>query len=178
MVYDGVIEGKYVDLRSCTEEDAEFTLSLRKDPKLGKFFPVIDNTVEQQTEWIRHQRAKEGDYFFVVRNKQGDRIGTISVYNIADGEGESGRIIIRSANPFDASEAQLLLARFGFHTLGLKQMKGFVFAENKRAIRFNKQFAARLIGPEEDEHGRMVVRTETTRDEFEAIDRKISSLIY
>ena len=34
MVYEGVLEGRYVDLRSVIEDDAKFTLSLRQDPLL------------------------------------------------------------------------------------------------------------------------------------------------
>ena len=30
MVYEGTLEGEYVDLRPCTEDDAEFTLALRQ----------------------------------------------------------------------------------------------------------------------------------------------------
>lgn len=178
MIYDGVLEGKYVDLKSCTEDDAEFTLALRTDPKLGKFFPSVNNSVEQQREWIRKQRDKVGDYFFVVWSKSGERIGTISVYNIENGEGEGGRIIIRSDNPFDATEAQLLLSKFGYHVLGLKNMKGFVYADNKRALRFNKLFSARMSEPEMDETGKMIVRLETSSDEFKQIENRISKLIY
>lgn len=178
MVYEGVLEGKYVDLRSCTEDDAEFTLALRTDPKLGKYFPKIQNTVEQQREWIRKQRSMEGDYFFIVCNKEGERIGTIAVYNIAGDIGEGGRTIMRSDNPFEVSEAQLLLDRFAFHVLGLKLRMGFIYEENKRAIRFNKQFSGRLSNPEEDGDGRAVIRIETTKEEFDVIDKKISAVIY
>ena len=35
MVYEGVLEGRYVDLRSVIEDDAKFTLSLRQDPPVS-----------------------------------------------------------------------------------------------------------------------------------------------
>lgn len=178
MVYEGVLEGRYVDLKACTEDDAEFTLSLRTDPELGKFFPEVHSNVEQQRTWIRSQRSREGDYFFVVWNKSGERIGTIAVYNIVGDDGEGGRIIIRSDNPFDVFEAQLLLDRFAFFSLGLKLMKGFIFADNKRAIRFNKQVSGKLLPSELDENGREIIRVETTAEDFYAIDRKISKLLY
>lgn len=37
MVYEGVLEGRYVDLRSVIEDDAKFTLSLRQDPLLTQY---------------------------------------------------------------------------------------------------------------------------------------------
>jgi len=178
MTYEGKIEGKFVDLISCTEDDAEFTIALRKDPELGKFFPAVDNTVEQQKNWIKGQRQKPGDYFFVVWNKKGERIGTIGLYGIEDGVGEGGRIIFRDANPYEVSEAQLLVDRFGFDVLGLKLITGSVFADNSRALKFSKKFSGRLFEPEKDSEGRLVVRVETNPEEFREIDERISKILY
>ena len=178
MVYEGILEGKYVDLKACTEDDAEFTLALRTDPVLGKFFPPVKNTVEQQRAWIKHQREKEGDYFFVVYNKGGERIGTIGVYNIIGDEGEGGRIIIKGDDPFSTFEASLLLLRFEFNVLNLAAVRGFIYAENKRAIRFNKIVSGKLFPPEKNENDELIIRAETTKDDFLLIDKKVSSIIY
>lgn len=90
MFYDGLIEGRYVDLRSVEEGDAEFTLEIRQDPEFTRFLPRIENTLEQQKNWIQHQRNKEGDYFFVVQNKAGERIGTIGLFDVTDIQCEGG----------------------------------------------------------------------------------------
>ena len=178
MVYDGVIEGKYVDLRSCTEDDAEFTRDIRRDPEFSKFFPVLDNTVEQQKTWIKHQREKKGDYFFVVWNKAGERIGTISIYDVEGEYAESGRLAIKSNNPFDAIEAQILSFRFAFGVLGLNCINGYIFADNERAIRFNKQFAGKQYPPTVDENGREIIKIENWKEDFELADKKWSSILY
>lgn len=178
MVYDGVLEGRYVDLKACTEDEAEFTLALRTDPKLGKYFPKVNNTVEQQQAWIRSQREKPGDYFFVVWNKAGERIGTIGCYNIVGDEGEGGRLIIRTENVFEVFEAQLMLSSLAFDSLGLQVMRAFIYEENKQAIRFNKMVSGRMSEPVMDADGRMVIRVETTREEFNTIRRRLSSVIY
>ena len=178
MIYSGIIEGRYVDLRSCTEDDAEFTLALRQDPELGRFFPAVDNTVEKQREWIRRQREKAGDYFFVVLNKAGERIGTVAVYNIKGDEGEGGRLIVRSDGPFDAMEAQLLLFKFSFYILGLRNVKSYVQADNQRALRFNRQCCGKMFEPVMNEAGTMIVPVETTKEMFDKIEKRIGSMIY
>lgn len=178
MIYEGVLEGKYVDLKSCTEDDAEFTLMLRKDPDFIKYLPAIDNTIEQQKAWIRQQREKPGDYFFVVWNKKGERIGTISIYNVQEDRAESGRLAIKGENPFQACEAQILIFRFAFGTLGLNCAEGFIFADNDRAIRFNKQFGGRQYPPEMDENGKSVIKFENWAEDFEKVDKKMSSILY
>lgn len=172
------IEGRYVDLRSCTEDDAEFTRAIRKDPEFVKYLPAIDNTVEQQKAWIRSQREKEGDYFFVVWDKEGNRIGTISIYDVNGDHAESGRLAIKGDNAFQGIEAQILSFRFAFGVLGLECIDGFIFADNERAIRFNKQFAGRHYPPETDENGRTIIRIENWREDFEKVDKKLSSILY
>lgn len=172
------IEGRYVDLRSCAEEDAEFTREIRQDPEFARFLPVINNTIDQQRDWICRQREKEGDYFFVVWDKEGRRIGTISIYDVHGDRAESGRLAIRSRNPLEVIEAQLLSFRFGFNTLDLKCIDGYIYAENSKAIRFNKTFGGRHSEPEQDEYGRQIIRIENWYDDFEKADRKISSVLY
>ena len=60
MFYDGILEGRFVDLRSAAEGDAEFTLKIRQDPEFIKFLPKIENTTEQQRAWIRYQHSATG----------------------------------------------------------------------------------------------------------------------
>ena len=64
MIYNKTIEGKYVDLKYVTVEDATIVLELRQDPELTKDLPRLDITEEEQKEWIRKQQLREGDYYF------------------------------------------------------------------------------------------------------------------
>lgn len=172
------IRGRYVDLLSCTEDDAAFTRAIRKAPEFVKFLPVIDNTIEQQRTWIRRQREKDGDYFFVVWDKEGNRIGTISIYNVHGNRAEGGRLAIKGRNAFQGIEAQLLSFRFAFGKLGLECIDGFIFADNDRAIRFNKQFSGCQYPPEINQDGRAIIRIENWREDFEKVDRRLSSILY
>ena len=178
MVYEGVLEGKYVDLKSCTEDDAEFTRAIRKDPEFIKFLPKIDNTIEEQKAWIRHQREKDGDYFFVVWDKEGNRIGTISIYDVHGDHAESGRLAIKGDNPFQGIEAQILAFRFAYGVLKLECIYAYIFADNERAIRFNKQFGGRHYSSKKDENGREIIPVENWREDFEKVDKKYSSILY
>ena len=172
------IAGRYVELRSCNEDDASFTRDIRKDPEFVKFLPEVNNTLEEQKEWIRRQREKDGDYFFVVWDKEGNRIGTISVYEVNGDHAESGRLAIKGSNPFQGIEAQILIFRFAFEVLGLQCIDGFIYADNERAIRFNKQFGGKQYPPETDENGRVIVRFEIWREDFEKVDKRMSSILY
>ena len=115
MFYEEILEGRYVDLISATVKDVEFTWNIRRDPNFAIFFPKFDNTLEQQKAWICSQRNEPGDYFFVIWDKEGNRIGVIGLYNIKKDECEAGRIAVRG-NAFQSIVIYLveILMNLGF----------------------------------------------------------------
>lgn len=178
MIYDGIIEGRFVDLRSADLDDAEFTLALRMDPEIAKFFPKFEGNLQTQKNWLRQQREKEGDYFFIVSDKENNRIGTIGIYDIKGDRAEGGRIIVKETYPLQAIEAQLLLDKFAFYDLGIKIITGFIYADNQRALRFNKMFAPVFSEPEKDATGRMIIRTEGSKESFEKVRPRLEKFLY
>lgn len=177
MFFDGVVEGRFVDLKSVTIDDAEFTRNIRLDPDFAKFFPTLNNTIEQQRKWIEEHQTKEGDYFFVVWDKNGERVGTISVYDIVDESCESGRLAIKG-NAFQCTEAQMLIFKFAFEKLGVDTVIGYILADNERAIRFNKQFGCVLDKPELHDNGHMMVKATYTREAVEKATERIKKMMY
>jgi len=184
MICEEMLEGRYVVLKSCTIDDAEFTLAIRQNPKFTSFLPKIEQTLEQQKEWIRQQREKAGDYFFVVWDKKGNRIGTVGLCEIAKGQYESNRLTMLG-DSFEATEAVLLLFQFGFKILNLDHIGSFIFADNKRAIRFNKMFGGIISEPYpntnnevKNSYGRMIVRCKFLRENFPLIEKKITISLY
>lgn len=81
MVYDGMIEGYTVNLRSVEERDAEVTFAMRSDPEKSRFIHAAKGTVEDQRRYIQRQRAIPDDYLFLVEDKQGNPIGMKGIYN-------------------------------------------------------------------------------------------------
>ena len=110
MIYDKVIQGRFVDLKSITLEDAdvEFSYQIRKEEKNCKTVGQLAGSLEEQRKFIEWQITEPGDYYFVVWNKKGERIGLIGVYDIHDQTGEIGREV-NDAGPVEAMEAEVLL---------------------------------------------------------------------
>lgn len=177
MYFDGIIEGKYVDLKSVTIEDAEFTRNIRRDPEFSSFFPKLDNTLEQQKEWIKKQQKKKGDYFFVVWDKKGNRIGTIALYDVSITAGETGRLAIKG-NALQSIEAQLLIFNLAFNQLHLNEVIGYIFADNERAIRFNKQFGANIGEPQINENGHIMVKASFAEENVKVATKTINRILY
>ena len=75
MVYEGILEGRFVNLRPVTKEDAEFILEIRNNPEISKFLPSLNATVDQQQSWIDKQRNDINSYYFIIEDKTKMRIG-------------------------------------------------------------------------------------------------------
>ena len=95
MVYDKIIKGKTVQLRSIEEADAALTFKWRTDPEKSRFVRPVRGTVEDQLNFIKWQRNEPDDYLFIIEDLDGNPIGMKGVYNYnrEKNEVETGRFI-------------------------------------------------------------------------------------
>ena len=177
MVYDGVIKGSYVDLFSVTEEDAEFTLMVRQDERLTKYLPRVSNTLDQQKEWIKKQRIKEGDYYFIAKDHNGKPVGTIGIYDINGKTGEGGRLT-SIGNALQSLEIQYLIFKFDFEILELDKVTAYVYADNSSAYRLSEKLGTRFEKPTADDEGRMICNGSITKEQFEEAVPSIERMLY
>lgn len=133
MVYDKIIEGNYVNLRSVVEEDIEFTYNIRKDPQFHGLMGCLAVSLDAQREYIMRQMKKENDYYFVIEDKEHVRIGLIGIYDIKGTVGEEGRLV-SYGSPVQNVEAHLLLDEFCRDVLGLETIRISIYCENKKTI--------------------------------------------
>lgn len=179
MIWNKLLEGKYVTLRSVIEDDAEVTMELRlRDKEKTKFLHQIDNNMERQRDWIRSQNKADDDYFFLVLDKKGTPIGTMGICDIEPKRGYIGRILMYG-NAFESYEAYILLNDFGFFELGLDEMYGETDIENKSAMRFTEMYGYTFgdvtYDPKLDRYIRIC--TATGNDFLEA-KKKLEKMIY
>lgn len=158
MVYEKVIEGHFVNLRSITLDDAEFSYNLRKDLRFINIMGQAATTLEGQKNYIERQMKQPGDYYFVVSNKNGERIGLIGVYGIHDGVCEIGREI-NIGEPYESIEAEILLNDFAINVLKLRTKTYVIYKHNKKQIALQRSFGF--------EPSREVVRSGISSYEYE-----------
>ena len=166
-----------MNLRPVTEDDAEFTYRLRQDKERTKFLHSVNGTVEDQRNWIRAQRAKEGDYFFVVEDKNGKPFGTVGYYDLEGVNGETGRVVINGSTAQNC-DAILQLRRFAFEIIGAEYIKCRTVNGNKTMMAQLKRFGAEQVGTEIDEKDgfeQLVYRV--TREAYEAGKEKYRKLV-
>lgn len=144
MVYDKVIQGKFVSLRSITLDDAEFSYNLRKDPRFVEIMGQSAPSSEAQREYIKNQREKEGDYYFVVENRAGERIGLIGVYDIQGDRCEIGRELNIGA-AYETMEASILISEFALNDLHLKTSVSCIYKNNSKQLKKQRQLGIEPI---------------------------------
>lgn len=170
------IEGKYIDLKSIEEDDAEFTLTIRQEPEFVKYLPQLNNSLDDQKAWIRKQQEKKDDYFWIVLDKSGQKIGTIGIYDIFSDPPNAGRLALKG-NPLQNIEATYLAYKYGLDDLGLDKLWGFIYAENTRAIRFNELIGG-IIGDEHELDDRLVRDVVFKYPEFGEAEKKVRAMLY
>ena len=143
MVYEGILEGRFVNLRPVTKEDAEFILEIRNNPEISKFLPSLNATVDQQQSWIDKQRNDINSYYFIIEDKTKMRIGTTSVYN------------------------------FIFQKLGINYLDIWVYKDNKSVLALNKGLGCVWEGEGEDEKGIPYLYGTLTKEGFDIKSQKI-----
>ena len=179
MKYEGKIEGRYVTLRAVEVEDAEATLSMRMDPKnSGRFFHSVDGDIEKQKKWIKNQQKKEGDWFFIAEDKEGEPVGTIGMSDVKDNTGFSSRLI-GIGNALQSFEIQMLILDWGFDYLHLEKILGDIDEQNGPALRLAKQIGWKFEEPVfNEERGRRVIFLSLTRELYEPARAKLEKMIY
>ncbi len=138
MVYDKVICGKFVNLKSITLDDAEFSYDIRSDKNHCEIVGQPADSVEEQRKFIEWQMKQPGDYYFVVYNKKDEKIGLLGVYNIHDGIGEVGREV-NYGSPMETMEALVLLEDFMCDVLKLERVSYVIYTNNVKNISNQKK---------------------------------------
>ena len=72
------LQGKYVNLREVTVDDAEFILSLRCDPKKSKYLNPTEYNIPKQQEYIRNYGTPKMKLAEEISSKMTDNIKKLS----------------------------------------------------------------------------------------------------
>jgi len=148
-----IINGKHINLISVTTDDAAFILSLRLDANLGKYLSTVENDLQAQIEWINsylHRERRGEEYYFVITEKSGERLGTVRVYDFKGDSFSWGSWVMRPGNPsYAAIESALCVYEFAFAALGFARCHFEVRKENQKVIVFHTRFGATIVGEDD-----------------------------
>ena len=147
MIYNGIIDGKYIILKSVSCDDASFIIKIRSDENKTKFLHKIDANIDSQKKWIMDQINRNGDFYFIFSDKNGNNKGLASVYNIDEENknAEFGRWI-SVGNVFENLESVILLFDFAFKNFNIDYIYLRMVQGNDYVSNFWKTFGAQHVG--------------------------------
>ena len=158
------LNGKYVNLREVTVDDADFILSLRCNENKSRFLHKTEYNLENQIAYIKNYFEIPDEWYFIIENKKGERIGTYRIYDV---QGDSfcigSWLMIDGVSPAESFESDWILRMYGFDVLGFKRIHFDVRKGNKKVIAYHKMLGARITGETE-----LDCLWEITREEYVA----------
>ncbi len=173
-----VVKGEFVSLRPVELSDAEFIVSIRNIERNARYINKTSTDIQAQIDWMIQEKSDPTSYYFLIVDEDDQKIGTISIYNIDDSRGEFGRWIC-SGNALQSLESALLIHRYAFERLGLKEVYTRTLAENKKVVSFHRQFGALLPQKSvfESEYGKDIYPGLVTFDMFPKISERCKKMI-
>lgn len=178
---DFTFEKYGLSLRFVNDEDADFIIKLRTDPKLGRFINSTSNDVELQKVWIKEYKKRESenkDYYFIFF-ENGIPVGLNRIYNIQDNQFTTGSWIFDPFAPDYCSIASALIVRIiAFEFLDLEIERSFdgCHVDNKKVLKFNLMLGLKINGYYETPFGKFCT-FDMSKEDFYQNKNKIESIL-
>jgi hypothetical protein len=140
-----------LSVRFVQESDAPFILSLRTDPKLGRFLSETSSDVADQVQWIRHYKEREAkgeDYYFLFLDAD-HPLGVIRLYNFKETSFEYGSWLFRPGLLLEPFKADMFAKEMGFLNFGYTSCTFEVVKENKSVLSYHTRWGT--VKTHEDE---------------------------
>lgn len=145
MRHDLHLEGPAFRLRPVHADDAPAIVELRRDPERSRFLHETDASVEAQRAWLAAYDERPGDYYWAVeRRTDGTLEGFLSIYDVAGGEAEWGRWVLRTGS-LAAPESAWLVHEAGFALLDLDSLLTRTPSENREVVAFHARYGAETV---------------------------------
>jgi len=132
-----------IHVRLVNEDDADFIVKLRTDPKLGRHIHYTDNDTEKQKEWISNykQREKDGKDYYFIFYYENEPVGLCRIYDIEGEYGTSGSWVCKPGLPLDIPILTLIITReIMFDELALLYDRYDIRKQNTKSLRMNDLF--------------------------------------
>lgn len=142
-------------VRLVREEDAEFIVKLRTDPKLSRFINKTENDVSKQKEWIREYKKREDDgrdYYFIYEYN-GVAFAVNRIYDRSETKAVTGSWVVKPNTELPQMFATLLIEReIYFEDLQYDEDYFTVDKGNVQVCRLHQKLGASFIAENDKEY--------------------------
>lgn len=146
------LHGDTLTFRDADTSDAEFILQLRTDPEKSRHLSQTPDDVSAQQAWLQRYAKDESQAYFIIEY-EGERIGTVRLYDAAGRSFCWGSWILKDGRPRHAAmESALMVYAYALDHLGFDSCHFDVRKSNIRVIKFHQRFGAALAGEKDDDY--------------------------
>lgn len=136
------IEGKKIIFTNVTEDDAAFITELRNSSKKNRFLSKTSSNVSDQIEWIKKYNQSTTQAYFIIRDYEYNRIGTVRLYDPIENSFCWGSWIIKDGSDKSAAlESALIIYNYAIY-LGFSEAHIDVRNLNTSVRKFHERFGA------------------------------------
>lgn len=172
------LKGSFIRLRLVCESDAEFIIKVRTNGENSKFINATSEDLSLQRRWIANEKLDKSSFYFIIESIAGENIGTISLYNISDNQGEFGRWIC-DGNAIESLESAYLIHKFAFEYLGLDLVYTRTLSKNKKVVSFHRSFGATISNEAvyEPEFEQEIIKGTVDKNVFDSISHRVETIL-
>lgn len=148
------LTGNKLILREVEADDAAFILALRLDPKKSAYISPVEDDLARQVAWIDSYKQGSGQAYFIICDRQLNRLGTVRVYNAIGASFSWGSWIMVDGAPADAAmESALMIYHYALEHLGFRDSHFEVNRDNRSVWAFHERlFGARRVRESDEEY--------------------------
>lgn len=167
--YDEII------LKPMTEKESELFRVLRnRDENRNKFLYSEPISKESQIKWFENYLERDEEYMFSAYHRDNPEqfIGAVSIYNIKNGRGEFGRIIVDKQQIAKKGIGVMIakcVCQIAFKQLALQSLVLEVFSDNIAAIKTYEKVGFKKTS-EIDNDNQLLFGMELLKEEFENVN--------
>ena len=144
------VYGKNLYLRDIIEDDARFVFDLRTNPEKNRYLSATLGRLQDQVNWIVNYKSKNDQAYFIVCDKDGNKLGCIRMYDpIDDGYCWGSWLMINGLGPLVAIESALLIYAYGKY-LGFNEARIDVRQANEYVWKFHEKFSSAVLVKQDD----------------------------
>jgi len=148
-----IIYGKNINMKTVTQEDAEFIYNMRQNQDKTKYLSKVTGSVESQKKWIKSYKKREEtkeEFYFIIESKSEEKLGLVRMYDFRDNSFCWGSWLIKEDAPkTTAIESALQIYEFGFYDLKFQKSHFDVRKGNDKVIAFHQRFGAKIVDEDE-----------------------------
>ena len=142
-----ILLGKTILLKDINIKDSKFITNIRKKKDISRYLNNPPKDLSHQLRWTKENIRDEKTRDFIILNKKKIKIGTIALNEIdfKKRSAEWGRWIC-AGNSYQSIESFLLLAKYSFYKLNLKNIYSLTNINNNKVINFHIRAGGKYKG--------------------------------